>query len=72
MLTIKNDTYPPSTPACECHPLLDVDNFMEMYSLAWLLLRRIPAHPIGMVTSGQPCSLLVCRPTEKKYHQRSK
>jgi hypothetical protein len=47
--------------------LFDVDSFMDIYSLDHLLVRQIPAHPIDIVTSGRPCSLLVCRPMEKKY-----
>jgi hypothetical protein len=51
---------------------LDIDIFIDMYSLARLLLRWMSVHPIGIVMSGRPCSLLVYRPMEKKYLQRSK
>jgi hypothetical protein len=46
---------------------LDIDNFIDIYSLARLFERRMPMHPIGNVTFSRPCSLLICRLTEKKY-----
>lgn len=52
---------------CECHPLLDEDSFMEMYSFARGLLRWMLAHPISITTSDRPNPFLFCRLTVKKY-----